>query len=295
MELFILITLFCLGLAAHPFASRRLPPLVHGTLGGLCVIVSFSLLALVANGQTWAQEKPAVELEVETPAAPVAAERDEHADALPAVNSDPHAADSHETSLTPEADTVIIPPGRPHWVEALPVREGKVHYTSVCSEPYATTAQAQHALDKQLQSAVAEYIKEELQSEWAPQVIRFSTAEIKQKFVPSADVYHEKIGVSFGSMHQVHARLQFDENFNRELHRRWDKISATFRLAETGVVSGGVLLLIATVFGYFRLDNATRGYYTSRLQFMAAAAILAVVAVSAILFQEMDSLFIRWF
>ena len=31
------------------------------------------------------------------------------------------------------------------------------------------------------------------------------------------------------------------------------------------------------VFGYFRVDNATRGYYTGRLQFLSAAAILAIV------------------
>ena len=45
------------------------------------------------------------------------------------------------------------------------------------------------------------------------------------------------------------------------------------------------LLLLASVFGYFRMDNATRGYYTGRLQFMTAAAILGIVGVGAILSQ----------
>jgi hypothetical protein len=40
---------------------------------------------------------------------------------------------------------------------------------------------------------------------------------------------------------------------------------------------------LGSVFGYFRLDNATRGYYTGRLQFMAAAAILAIVGAGALL------------
>ena len=51
---------------------------------------------------------------------------------------------------------------------------------------------------------------------------------------------------------------------------------------QTGLVSGAMLLLLTSVFGYFRLDNATRGYYTGRLQFMTAAAILAVVGAGVI-------------
>ena len=38
-----------------------------------------------------------------------------------------------------------------------------------------------------------------------------------------------------------------------------------------------VLLLVAGVFSYFSLDTATRGFYTGRLQFLAAIAILALI------------------
>ena len=46
---------------------------------------------------------------------------------------------------------------------------------------------------------------------------------------------------------------------------------------QVGLFAGAALLALGSVFGYFRLDNATRGYYTGRLQFMTAAAILAIV------------------
>ena len=49
-----------------------------------------------------------------------------------------------------------------------------------------------------------------------------------------------------------------------------------------GLFSGGVLLLVGSIFSYFRLDNATRGYYTGRLQFLMAAAILAIVGAGAL-------------
>jgi hypothetical protein len=35
--------------------------------------------------------------------------------------------------------------------------------------------------------------------------------------------------------------------------------------------------MLGVFFGFFRLDTATRGFYTGRLQFTAAAMILTVV------------------
>ena len=87
-------------------------------------------------------------------------------------------------------------------------------------------------------------------------------------------------------MHENFARLEFDSKFRGELTRRWNQVRAKSRLASAGVFSGAALLLVAAVFGYFRADNATRGYYTGRLQFMAAAAILAVVGFGTIIIRS---------
>ena len=51
---------------------------------------------------------------------------------------------------------------------------------------------------------------------------------------------------------------------------------------QTGLGVGIVILLLSTMFSYFKLDTATRGYYTGRLQFAAAAAILTVIAASVL-------------
>jgi hypothetical protein len=93
------------------------------------------------------------------------------------------------------------------------------------------------------------------------------------------------ITVSFGPMHQTHALLTFDEKFRKELAARWTKVKGASRLGQLGFFAAGGLLLISSIFGYFRLDNATRGYYTGRLQFMTAAAILTIVGAGAILAQ----------
>jgi hypothetical protein len=84
-------------------------------------------------------------------------------------------------------------------------------------------------------------------------------------------------------MNQVHAQLAFDDQFREEIEARWSEIRSRSRLLQTGMGASIVLLMLGSLYGYFRLDTATRGYYTRRLQFGTAAAILALVAASVLL------------
>jgi hypothetical protein len=103
--------------------------------------------------------------------------------------------------------------------------------------------------------------------------------------VKADNLYHDQATYSVGPMHEYFALLEFTPEFRNELNRKWEKIRATSRLSQVGLFGGAGLLLLASIFGYFRMDNATRGYYTGRLQFMTAAAILGIVGVGAILSQ----------
>jgi len=183
---------------------------------------------------------------------------------------------------------VVIPPGRPEWVEQPPVRTGDRHTQSVCSDPYRDLPAARVALDDKLVSAVRDYVAEQLGSQMAGALIHYDLSAIKNRFVKSR--YEETIEVSSLNtpMHQVHAQLEFDPGFRSEIAARWQKILAAGRLGKVAAVMTGVLLLLGTVFSYFRLDNATRGYHTGRLQLLSAAAILALVA-AGVLFARTDA------
>ena len=61
------------------------------------------------------------------------------------------------------------------------------------------------------------------------------------------------------------------------------EVAIAFRLRGLALGFGAVLCLLTVVFGYLRLDTATRGYYTGRLQFLAATAILIVIVAGALL------------
>lgn len=200
-----------------------------------------------------------------------------------------------ESALDP-LDTehrVVIPEGRPDWVESRPVREGQVHTTAVQSELQARERDCWKSLDDELAKATRNYIAEQLDDSRAPLFVQYSVDEIKTRFVRPEHVYHEVVQVSFGPMHQAHALLEFPAAFRDELDQRWEHVRVAGRLVQVGGLTFGVLALLAVMYGYLRVDTATRGYYTARLQFLTAVAILAVIVTSVLIARSSDA-WIRW-
>lgn len=221
----------------------------------------------------------------------------------PAEPGDAKLAADEETASQPETlsediavetGEVVIPP-RPAWVESEDVRTGDVHTTAVSSGPHETERECRKALDRELELAVGRYVDWYLGSMYAERFsastfVRYDLDEIKRRLVPSEKTYHEVIKVSFGPMHQMHAQLAFDQEFRRELDgrraeldRHWREWIVKGRLLGTALGFGLLLALMGVFLGYFRLDTATRGFYTGRLQWTAAAAILVLIMAGAVL------------
>jgi hypothetical protein len=188
-------------------------------------------------------------------------------------------------------------------VEADDVRSGDVHTTVVCSGPHETERECRQFLNRELQRAAHEYIDWYLGSGYddtfkPSTFVRYDLNAIRQRLVAadeeggkkSKKIYHEVIKVSFGPMHQMHAQLAFDASFRRELDdrraeldRHWREWLISGRLLGSALSFVMVLTLLGIFLGYFRLDTATRGFYTGRLQFLAAIVILAVLSAGALL------------
>jgi hypothetical protein len=199
---------------------------------------------------------------------------------IPSTGEVVESSDAIEIETAPEG--VIIPPGRPSWVEAPPMHIGEIHTTSVSSGPFARAQDCWREFDNQLEQATDEYIAEHLGESFATQFIQYDAKTIRTRLLKPENIYHEQIVVSIGPMHQVHGLLEFKPEFRSELDQRWAQVTRYSRLTQVGLGSFAFLALLSVVFGYFRLDNATRGYYTGRLQFLTAAAILAIVGVGVV-------------
>lgn len=170
---------------------------------------------------------------------------------------------------------------RPAWLEEGPRVTGDTLWLSVKGGPYQRLADCRRELDGQLREAVDEYICDFLGDRRAANWLSYPVDEIRERLVD--ETFQEQLETSVGLMNQIHARLRFGRAFQDELHQRWQQLRMAFRLVRVIVWSLTILGVLAVVYGYFRLDTATRGYYSGRLQFAVVAAILGVVAASFLL------------
>lgn len=281
----------CMLAAAWPLlASRVVRPALLGAAGSSCILSGAVATALVATGllapgesfaQAAAQETPQ-EAESSAPGSSAPDSGSSASSPKPqTLNPEPSPPSPSAEPVLPET-TVIIPPGRPGWVEDDPqTAGGGTHTIPVSSGPHTRHSDAVKYLNAELEKATNEYIANHVGSQLGPTFLRYDARLIKERFVKRENLYEEEIVVSLGPMQQAHALIEFTPGFRTELDERWEEVRATSRLGQLGLFAGAGLLLLGSVFSYFRLDNATRGYYTGRLQFMSAAAILAVIAGGA--------------
>lgn len=170
---------------------------------------------------------------------------------------------------------------RPDWIEALPNMNGEKHQLTVSAGPFKNDVFCKREMKKELRKAVRKYIEHYLGSSLAPRLVSVNDREINSFL--QTDHFEESLRTSVGEMRQHHARLEFDKGFQSLLDERWKKMTAWSRLLQISLAGAGLFGLLGLMYGYFRVDTATRGYYTRRLQFAATAAILALIAAGVIM------------
>lgn len=238
--------------------------------GGFIAVPELASRAAAQEPQAEADDAPAKPASSAPGSGLADAPTDKPASASPALNGEP------KIGVLPELEE----PHRPAWVQQGRTLSGEVHTIPVASDPQILEANALRALDRALERETSEYIAGQLGSQLAGQLLRYDAGTIKRRFVKHENLFTDKMkyAASGGDyMYESFALLEFDKSFRDELGSRWDGVRGQSRVAQVGLFAAAGLLLLASVFGYFRLDNATRGYYTGRLQFLTAAAILAVI------------------
>lgn len=180
------------------------------------------------------------------------------------------------------AKVVYLAKDRPNWIEVPPTYVGEELQVAVLGGPFVSTRACEKQLGEEVGKTVGDFVNQHLGVKHADTFIHFSLDELRRKKV-IREQFQEQLETSLGVMNQVHAQLVFDDQFRDEVELRWSEIRARSRLAQTGLGSGVILLLLGTMFSYFKLDTATKGYYTGRLQFVTAGTILALVAASVLL------------
>ena len=145
--------------------------------------------------------------------------------------------------------------------------------------PHLTIKDCRQELDQKIVAATNQYIAEELGREEVGRLL-----QIDADFVRSHLLYNvtepEFVDTSYGEMCRLTAVLRFehDRAFLDELDSRWKNVQREARLLQVGLGSSSILLLLATAFGYLKLDTMTLGYHSGRLQLCVVGIILALCA-----------------
>lgn len=288
----------------HP-AALIMVGLVSVALGGRVVALMSGSYADQYLGTVCAEEEyPPVATPVDgNDAKPTATAVDADSSESVTVTEDttPVAATSEPRELTveptPSFRYLTLP--RPDWLETEASKRDDLYQVAVESGLHVRKRTAHQNLQDEIRATVDAYVNDYLESQLASTLTGYSIVESENAGVRTitmhldGDVFElarerfdEQVEFDYGVMNQSHALINIDKNIQKKLDQRWSKVRATSRLFQTGLGAGALLLLLGTTFSYLKLDTATRGYYTGRLQFGAAGAILAIIAAGVV--------FARW-
>jgi uncharacterized integral membrane protein len=168
---------------------------------------------------------------------------------------------------------------RPNWVDQPDQDVGQIHQICVTAGPYPELRKARQELYNQLRTETDRYINEFVAHPHASRWIGYDADEIRQRFIAPDRIFDEQVvSPSFGDMHQSHALLEFGPAFHSEVQQAWHHVMARAQLVKVALAGGAIMGMLVLLFGYFNADTATRGFYSGRLKFVTALAILAVVA-----------------
>jgi hypothetical protein len=169
-------------------------------------------------------------------------------------------------------------PVKPDWVDRPLHKDGNNVYASVAVEPFTSLAECEAALPEAVQNqAIDPYLKLFLPEAFGK--VRLS-AHVLQNLV--VDRWVEKRIITQGEVKILHARVQLERGTQDLIKDTYRQSIARRRLLPVGVYFSAGFLLLASAWGYLKIDLATGGKRRGTLRTAATLVILSIVAAAAI-------------
>ena len=193
-------------------------------------------------------------------------------------------------------DAAPQPPEPPAWVKAEPKSKGDVYLMTRQTDPYTTSLECEREVPKALQSAVSEYAQLLLGGDQA-RYVHLPESDLRRlerdRWIETREI---DVGGETKDMLTLHLLIGFDPAMKDHIRTMAENAVVTQRLQGAGVVLGGVLGLLALVWGGLSLTGsrqcanpiqeaaapaAVKSYKFSVL--LAAGVIAAIVLFAALL------------
>lgn len=167
----------------------------------------------------------------------------------------------------------------PEWVTGGEGRVDGVFRMPISIGPFPSYEDCGPEKPKAYADAIKRYANEYLQ-EGAGDYVDLPMWYINQNvYRTEAKEYRES--PTLGKVVIVHYLLEFNDAVRQHIVQVYHQALVAERLKYVGLGAAGIFGLLATAFGYLKLDTLSRGYYTGYLQAAAAMAITGLVAVLA--------------
>ena len=200
--------------------------------------------------------------------------------APPPLPATPVASVPATAAALPPAVSPAAVSERPAWIDAPAKLVNTVYSTSIHSGLFASLPECQRELDAVLKRTADQYIRDWQNDDDAVELVDVSLDYLHHR-VKKAEYSEVVESESVGPMHQVHALLEFDDSVREDFRRVLHEAVVTGRLWYAGSGAALVLALLATLYGYLRLDLRTGGTHKGHLQL--AATLVALIATAGVL------------
>jgi hypothetical protein len=194
----------------------------------------------------------------------------------------PYFQASQDNALHPVSSTAPATPiggARPAWVDLPPEQrvgsDGVLRLVGTTMALEATPQDSYTAADGVVHELFDQYVRRVYGSS-AVAKIRLPH-EITVGNVVSWTEPKESTATGM-TMYETHVMLTLDPHARHVIEERLQSLEIRRRVRLAGAGAGVLLGLIATLWGYLKLDTASRGYYSGRLKLAAGAAAVATVS-----------------
>ncbi len=174
-------------------------------------------------------------------------------------------------------------PAQPDWIQQGSFEDGEVSFLLVETEDFYLRSEASMVLMGKIKDTINNQI-DGIVGAGGYRFVKLDDHFLQREIVDEEIVIEKTITDPESSKsvrrHIGYARLRFDEDFAEIVNDQYQLNFKARRLQRTAL--GGVLALcwLAAAYGYLRVDNATRHFYSRRLQTLAI--ILCLIPLIAI-------------
>ena len=166
------------------------------------------------------------------------------------VDASDQAADDQAASE--DASKLVLK--RPDWVSSPPAEIDGHPAVVVQSAQWETARECKSELLALVHAEAMQFATDVVYSNQVDGAAEFPLSPNDLRQI-TRDEYEEEVETSVGPMKRVHQLIVFDDGFKGSLRDRYYQATVEERLAQAGFMSGGLVLLLATVFGVLKVST----------------------------------------